>query len=120
MKMIKRYFSLLLAVALFATATVANAAVHRVYPGMSIQEAIDEAEPGDTIMVEPGTYSAPDDRTYGLHITTPNLRLIGKVKKGRGDAGKVRQGAGVDAKFSSKLPDELPNSLNTRSISLSA
>ena len=90
MKMIKRYFSLLLAVALFATATVANAAVHRVYPGMSIQEAIDEAEPGDTIMVEPGTYSAPDDSTYGLHITTPNLRLIGKVKKGRGDAGKVR------------------------------
>jgi len=90
MKMIKRYFSPLLAVALFATATVANAAVHRVYPGMSIQEAIDEAEPGDTIMVEPGTYSAPDDSTYGLHITTPNLRLIGKVKKGRGDAGKVR------------------------------
>ena len=90
MKMFKRYFSPLLAVALFASATVANAAVHRVYPGMSIQEAINEAEPGDTIMVEPGTYSAPDDSTYGLHITTPNLRLIGKVKKGRGDAGKVR------------------------------
>ena len=85
-----RYFSPLLAVVLFATATAAQAAVHKVYPGDSIQLAIDAASPGDTILVEPGTYQADPDSTYGLHITTDNLRLIGKVKKGQGEAGKVR------------------------------
>jgi parallel beta-helix repeat protein len=85
-----RYFSPLLAVVLFATATAAQAAVHKVYPGESIQAAIDIAAPGDTIMVEPGIYQAPPGSTYGLHITTDNLRLIGKVKKGKGEEGKVR------------------------------
>jgi nitrous oxidase accessory protein NosD len=85
-----RYFSPLLAVVLFATATAAQATVHRVYPGDSIQIAIDGASPGDTILVEPGIYNNenPNSR-FGLHITTDNLRLIGKVKKGRGEAGKV-------------------------------
>ncbi len=84
-----RYFSPLLAVVLFATATVAQAAVHRVYPGDSIQIAIDGASPGDTILVEPGIYHENPNSRFGLHITTDNLRLIGKVKKGRGEAGKV-------------------------------
>lgn len=79
-----RYFSPLLAVALFATVTVAQAAVHKVYPGDSIQEAIDGASPGDTILVEPGEYYEDASSRYGLRITTDNLRLIGKVKKGRG------------------------------------
>ena len=82
MRINKHYFTPLIAVALFVTAT-AQAAVWRVYPGDSIQNAIDMASPGDTIMVEPGTYSAPVNSTYGLHITTPNLRLIGKTKKGQ-------------------------------------
>lgn len=85
-----RYFSPLLAVALFATATAAQAAVHRVYPGESIQAAIDAASSGDTILVEPGEYYEDATSRYGLRISTDNLRLIGKVKKGRGDAGKVR------------------------------
>ena len=90
MKINKCYFTPLIAVALFATAS-ANAAVHRVYPGDSIQAAIDIAEPGDTILVEPGIYNEDANATgrFGLRIKTDNLRLIGKVKKGRGDAGKV-------------------------------
>jgi parallel beta-helix repeat protein len=81
-------------------AATANAAVHRVYPTNSsasdIQAAIDKAKPGDTILVEPGTYKysppAPVAGAYyyGLRIKTNNLRLIGKVVPGRGDAGKVR------------------------------
>ena len=70
--------------------TTATAAVHTVSPGESIQVAIDAASPGDTILVEPGEYYENPASLYGLHITTDNLRLIGKVKKGQGDEGKVR------------------------------
>jgi hypothetical protein len=75
---------------LLATATAADAAVHRVHVGESIQAAIDAASPGDTILVDPGTYQEDPASVYGLHITTDNLRLIGKVKHGQGEAGKVR------------------------------
>ena len=85
-----RCTSTLLLVAIFATATTANAAVHRVHPGESIQAAIDGASPGDTILVSPGEYREVGNADYGLRISTDNLRLIGKVKKGRGEAGKVR------------------------------
>ncbi len=83
-------FSTFLGIAVLATATTAAAHVHRVHPGQSIQDAIDGASPGDTILVEPGTYQEDGTSTYGLHITTDNLRLIGKVIPGQGDAGKVR------------------------------
>ena len=84
MKMNKRCFTPFLAVAVFATATIAEAAVHRVYPGESIQDAIDDASSGDTILVEPGDYYEDATSLYGLRISTDNLRLIGKVKKGKG------------------------------------
>jgi hypothetical protein len=86
-----RWSGALLGTALFVTASVAQAAVHRVFPGESIQAKIDIAQPGDTIMVEPGIYyeDANANGRFGLRIKTDNLRLIGKVKKGRGDAGKV-------------------------------
>ena len=77
-------------IAVFLISASANATVHRVYPGESIQGAIDAAAPGDTILVEPGIYQEDPSSRYGLRITTDNLRLIGKVKKGQGDAGKVR------------------------------
>ncbi|KAH7382210.1 pectin lyase fold/virulence factor [Pyrenochaeta sp. MPI-SDFR-AT-0127] len=44
----------------------------RVYPGSSIQEAIDHARPGDRIEVEPGTYHEQ------LTIKTNGIQLIGK------------------------------------------
>ncbi len=82
-------FCTFLGIAILATATSAEATVHLVAEGESIQAAVDAASPGDTILVDPGTYETSGG-LYGLHITTDNLRLIGKVKKGRGDAGKVR------------------------------
>ena len=93
MKMNKRYFSPLLAIAVFATATFAEAAVHKVYPGDSIQAVIDIASPGDTILVEPGVYEEDSSSKYGLRITTNNLRLIGKANKAKGKVRIVANGA---------------------------
>ena len=79
-----RFASQVLAFLIFATATAAHAKVHRVFAGESIQGAINEAAPGDTILVEPGTYQETGNGRYGLRIATDNLRLIGKSKKGKG------------------------------------
>jgi len=76
----KLSFNLFTAAVIFATSAVANAAVHRVFPGESIQAAIDVASRGDTILVEPGEYMEDPTSRYGLRIATDQLRLIGKTR----------------------------------------
>lgn len=72
------------------TADSADAGVHRVRAGESIQAAIDAAGDGDTILVDPGTYQEDPTSLYGLRITQNRLRLVGRVRPGKGEAGKVR------------------------------
>ena len=52
-------------------------AVQFVFPGRSIQRAIDRARPGGWIFVLPGTYREVGDETNGLKITTSGLHLVG-------------------------------------------
>ena len=82
-------FLILLVAALLWNASAADAKVHRVSPDDDVQAVIDDADPGDTVLFQPGLYTT-DNEQFGLRVTTDNLRLIGKVKKGRGEAGKVR------------------------------
>lgn len=49
----------------------------QVRPGGSIQDAVDQAQPGDTIQVAPGTYRE------SVLVELPNLSLIGQVAGGR-------------------------------------
>ena len=88
----KRFLGGLIAVVAFTAASVAQATVHRVYPGDSIQAAIDAASAGDTIIVEPGVYKERGNGRYGLRIDKSNIRLIGKIreKKGQGKPNRVR------------------------------
>jgi len=72
------------------SASFAPAATLVVHPGQSIQAAVDGANPGDTIAVEPGTYRergrpCPTDSTHrcAVVVSKDDLRLIGLVEDGR-------------------------------------
>ena len=60
-----------------------------VNPGESIQHAVDQADPGDTILVLPGTYqeagrTCPSDPRHqcGVVITTDDLHVVGASQPG--------------------------------------
>jgi parallel beta-helix repeat protein len=70
--------------------------VQLVFPGRSIQKAIDRAKPGGFILVLPGTYRELSDPTNGLNISKSGLHLIGLSTKKRRvvleNAGNQRNG----------------------------
>ena len=67
-----RRFCTLLGISVLATTTAAEAKVHHVSAGDSIQAAVDAASPGDTILVE----SAP--RPIGPFETIATLHAVPK------------------------------------------
>jgi nitrous oxidase accessory protein NosD len=50
---------------------VADQMTHVVFPGQSIQQAVDAAEPGDTVLLAPGTYRE------SVTVSTPGITLSG-------------------------------------------
>ncbi|MEV7022350.1 right-handed parallel beta-helix repeat-containing protein [Kitasatospora sp. NPDC093558] len=66
-------------------AHAAGPALLLVYPGDSIQQAVDAARPGDTVQVLPGTYRG------SVRITTPGLTL-----RGSGPASMIVPGDGTE------------------------
>ncbi|NUS29384.1 MAG: DUF1565 domain-containing protein [Streptomyces sp.] len=52
-------------------AVAADHMTHLVFPGESIQKAVDAAAPGDTVLLTPGTYR------QSVKVTTPGLTLRG-------------------------------------------
>ena len=91
---LRRSFSFLslvgVALLAFALATPAFAGVLRVRAGESIQAALDAANDGDTVLVDPGTYQEDPTSLYGLRISKNRIRLTGRSRKNKGEAGKVR------------------------------
>ena len=59
------------------TVRTAAGKVHVVKNGESIQAAVNNAQPGDTIQVHPGTYKET------VYIDKDDIRLIGVIEKGR-------------------------------------
>ncbi|MFF5159623.1 nitrous oxide reductase family maturation protein NosD [Streptomyces sp. NPDC000348] len=112
----KRHIALLactaaaVAAGLGAAPSVHHPAVHRVQPGQSIQKAVDAAEPGDVVLLAPGTYRQSVD------IKVPDLTLRGHgagrtVLVPAADAGKsknacAKAGHGICVTGTDKRPVE--------------
>jgi parallel beta-helix repeat protein len=56
-----------------------------VYPGQSLQDAVDALAPGGTISVMPGTYQEKHDGTNAVTISKDGVRLIARSNPKRGE-----------------------------------
>ncbi|MGX4691347.1 right-handed parallel beta-helix repeat-containing protein [Streptomyces sp. JNUCC 63] len=109
--MTKRHIALLLSTAALAASCVAAAPpisvprTHLVFPGQSIQKAVNSAKAGDTVLVSPGVYHE------SVKVTTPGLTLSGMgrntvlkpVAKATGDCGKSGSGICVTGTKAKRL-----------------
>ncbi|MER6622123.1 right-handed parallel beta-helix repeat-containing protein [Streptomyces sp. NPDC000931] len=119
----KRHIALLactaaaVAAGLGAAPSAHHPTVHRVQPGQSIQEAVDAAKPGDTVLLAPGTYRQSVD------IKTSDITLRGHgagrtVLVPAGEAGKsacAKAGNGICVTGTDKSPVE---NVTVRSLTL--
>jgi len=71
--------ALVLGVVVACTPTAAPAALVKVYPGQSIQAAVDAASPGDTVLVMPGDYVETHGGTAAVRITK-RLKLLARSR----------------------------------------
>ena len=62
------------------TTTLAGAKRITVYPGQSIQDAVDALAPGGKLYVMPGTYQETHGGTNAVTVSKDGIRLIGRSK----------------------------------------
>ncbi|MET7294952.1 right-handed parallel beta-helix repeat-containing protein [Streptomyces griseoloalbus] len=106
------------AAGLGAAPSVHHPTVHRVQPGQSIQKAVDAAEPGDTVLLAPGTYR------QSVHITESDITLRGTSAKltvltppsaaGKNACAKAGNGVCVTGSDKAPLEDVAVRSLTLR------
>ncbi|WP_427166138.1 right-handed parallel beta-helix repeat-containing protein [Streptomyces sp. C1-1] len=77
----------ILGAGLGAAPPVSVPSFHLVFPGQSIQKAVDAAAPGDTVLVTPGTYHE------SVKVTTPHLTLRGTGRETVVEPGTDKTGA---------------------------
>jgi len=69
--------TLAIGLAILCAPAIAGAAQTVVYPGDSIQAAVDAASPGEKIVVMPGTYMETHGNSVAVRIKQDGIRLIG-------------------------------------------